>query len=154
MKFAAVIALIAPSVVIAQEGMFTPTATEACLEANEQSEDCVGASAQICMEVSRGGYSTAGMTRCVQSETEYWNERLDFAYSALMTEYQGEVELADALRAMQTAWMDYRDAACHYARSQWDGGSGGVTAAAGCRLHLSAEHALTLEAGLRGLKQR
>ena len=96
---------------------------------------------------------------CIQSELAFWDTRLNAAYGALMDieEAQdsemrdlgaGITSMADALRAMQRAWIIYRDAACDYERSQWGGGTGGGPATAECMMRMTGLQALALETRL------
>ena len=84
MRILALIALMA-SPVAAQDLIFTPAHTEACL-ASTQSYDgrhaCVGVSAQRCMEDTAGGQTTYGMGGCLSAEFEYWDQQLNALYGA------------------------------------------------------------------------
>ena len=53
--------------------------------------------------------------------------------------------VAEALRAMQRAWIVYRDAACDYERAQWAGGTGGGPATAACLMQQTGVRTLELE---------
>ena len=53
--------------------------------------------------------------------------------------------VAEALRAMQRAWIAYRDASCDYERAQWAGGTGGGPATAACLMRHTGVKALELE---------
>lgn len=144
----------------AQDLVFSPEATEACLAAvTSNYESCIGHSADACMLDTPGGDSTVGMGACLARELDYWDARLNATYRALMERHRvTDVEtreyapsapsLAEALRAMQRAWVPYRDAACDYERAQWSGGTGGSPATAGCLMHLTGRQALELEARL------
>ena len=144
--------------------LFSPEATEACLAATGGSVwarmDCVGASAEVCIEDTEGGYSTVGMGACIWAEHEYWDARLNAAYGELLArpaegdaenhEYQPNLpSMEDALREMQRAWIPFRDATCAYERSLWGGGTGGGPAAADCLMQETARQALRLESILR-----
>ena len=52
---------------------------------------------------------------------------------------------AVALRAMQRAWIGFRDATCDYERSLWGGGTGGGPATAACLMRMTGEQTLYLE---------
>ena len=58
---------------------------------------------------------------------------------------------AAALRDMQRAWIGWRDAACAYERAQWGGGSGSGPATLECRMQLTGQQALALEARMAGI---
>jgi uncharacterized protein YecT (DUF1311 family) len=139
--------------------VFSPKATEACLKgAGDMAAErlCIGASANACMEATPGGYSTYGMGGCISREVEYWDARLNAAYKQAMAEAKqadkdngagpnGPQSQAEALRAMQRAWIPYRDAACLWEYSKWGGGTGGGPASASCMMTLTGEQALVLE---------
>ncbi len=129
---------------------------QSCLD-NGGWRDCIGVAATACIEATPGGYSTVAMTGCTVAEEEWWDARLNVEYRALMArERQGDAEWqpipgmvprpsgADALRAMQRAWIAYRDATCAYEELQWFGGTGASGAGAGCRMRLTGEQALYL----------
>jgi len=145
----------------AQTLVFSPKATEACLAGVDHPADCIGTSAEACMEATEGGYSTLGMVACTEAELRYWDGQLNAAYGPLMERSRaddgadsklgiGGSGRADTLRAMQRAWIAYRDAACEYERATWGGGTGGGPAAVGCMMRLTAEQAMALEARLAG----
>jgi uncharacterized protein YecT (DUF1311 family) len=122
-------------------------------------EACVGASAEACIETPEGS-TTVGMSSCFGAEHDYWDARLNGAYQALLTiEDAAAAELGDlgsaapspaeALRAMEQAWIAWRDAACGYEVSTWGGGSGGGPAGAACMMRLTARQALALQDRLK-----
>lgn len=148
-----------PGVAAAQELTFSPRAVEACLEIADSPRDCIGLSAQRCMEETPGGHSTVGMGGCLDRELSYWDDRLNTAYGAVMAQSRtqdAEMEQAgrpasgqaEALRDMQRAWITFRDAACAYEYSTWGGGTGAGPAGAACLMRLTGEQALALEARL------
>jgi uncharacterized protein YecT (DUF1311 family) len=157
----ALAALLMPATAHAQDPQFDPGATASCLETAHNlptKKQCIGTSANICMD-SHGGSSTVGMGFCIRSEADYWDGRLNAAYQNLMArEKADDAEMeeigatapkkAEALRAMQRAWIPFRDAACEYEYSQWGGGTGGGPAHAACVMQLTGEQALELEARL------
>lgn len=53
--------------------------------------------------------------------------------------------LGEALRNMQRAWINYRDAGCLYEQAQWFGGTGGGPATMACHMHETARQTLVLE---------
>lgn len=144
--------------------VFTPTLTETCVaEAREASPslsasavlDCAGRSAQACMN-SPGGDTTIGMIDCLQGELQYWDKRLNTAYVARVAAARKEdadmkrikssvPSIEESLRRMQRSWIAYRDAACFYEQSQWQGGTGGGPATAACHMQETARQALKLE---------
>lgn len=156
----AVVVAGAATVVHADDVVFSPVATESCLAAMSDSQDpqsCIGASANACMEATDGGWSTYGMGQCLDQELQYWDARLNTAYKSVRAKARAiDAEMAelgsaaakqaDALLAMQRAWIGFRDASCDYERSLWGGGSGGGPATVSCHMSLTAQQALYLEA--------
>ena len=144
----------------AQDLVFSPQQTEACLATAadfDARRACIGLSAEQCMAKTPGGYSTVGMTGCAALELDYWDARLNTVYGRMMSEarqmdaenkqYGGYApSQADALRAMQRAWIPFRDTKCDYARSLWGGGTGAGPAGVSCLLHTTADQVLYLQA--------
>ena len=157
MRFFPVVLLFTP-MALAQQLPFSPEATEACLAKAvlpSEEEACIGTSANLCIDTP-DGYTTVGMGFCLGYERDYWDGRLNAAYSQLM-EYEtaNDAEMAkigatvpstvNALREMQRAWIGFRDRACAYELSQWGGGSGGGPAVANCHMVMTGQQALRLE---------
>lgn len=146
------------------EPVFTPGATETCLsEAYTTSPglsghavlDCVGRAAAACM-MTPGGDTTIGMIECLEGELSYWDARLNAAYVervAIAQEQDNEMRemgsagasIEEGLRAMQRAWISFRDASCLYEQAQWMGGTGGGPATMSCHMQETARQALKLE---------
>ena len=143
----------------AQDITYSFDATENCLA--EKGKDgeahlCFGASANACMEAGESGWTTVGMVQCLDAEVHDWDQRLNVAYGLLVT-YSKAIDAemaelgssapsqAEALRAMQRAWIPFRDASCEYERSTWGGGTGGGPASLSCYLNLTAKQAWSLE---------
>lgn len=144
--------------------VFTPGATEACLSEQTAASpslsghivlDCVGRAAQECMNTP-GGDTTIGMIDCLQGELNYWDKKLNSAFTARVTAAKKEdAEMAkirkapstleESLRKMQRAWIAYRDAACLHEQAQWQGGTGGGPATLACHMNETARQALKLE---------
>jgi uncharacterized protein YecT (DUF1311 family) len=141
----------------AQSLVFDMSATLDCIARTDgyhARHACIGASAEACMERSAGGYSTVGMSGCIDLELQYWDGRLNRSYQALMAREREDdagkpadwvPDKAPALRTMQRAWIPFRDATCDYERAQWGGGTGGGPATVGCLLRMTAEQTLFLE---------
>ncbi len=139
--------------------IFSMAATEGCLQASAdeaRQNECVGSSASMCMDATPGGSSTYGMGGCLNYELEYWDDQLNAQYRVLMAREKADDAQADAdgysapkkapaLRAMQRAWITYRDATCDYERAQWGGGTGGGPATLSCLLNLTGKQALALK---------
>lgn len=117
--------------------------------------DCVGRSAQACMS-RPGGDTTIGMVDCLRGERDYWDTRLNAAYAKKAAAAKKEdtemkslrattASLGEALRNMQRAWINYRDAACLYEQAQWFGGTGGGPATMACHMQETARQTLVLE---------
>lgn len=158
MKCLIAVLIIAATPVLAQDLSWSPMETETCLERADSMtsrEACVGRSATACIE-QPGAYTTVGMVWCFMRAGDYWDERLNRAYTRLMAleetadaeirSYGGRAPaMAPALRDMQRAWIAFRDAACEYEVTQWGGGTGGGPAHADCRMRMTARQALVLE---------
>ncbi len=143
----------------AQELVFSMQATDACIADRGHegaAEQCIGESANLCMERTDGGQSTAGMVACMGAELEAWDKRLNTAYAELMAREKAEdKEMADlgsaapkqspALLDMQRKWIAYRDARCDYIGAQWGGGSGTGPAVQGCHMVMTGKQALFLQ---------
>ena len=151
--------LVSPA--MAQDLAFSPEATEACLlqaEDRGTREACIGRSAEACYS-REGVYSNYAIGVCFGAEADYWDVRLNTAYTALIkteTTMLREMQsvgatvpdTVTALREMQRAWIPYRDAACWYEYTTWGGGSGGGPANAACLMQETGRQALALEARL------
>jgi uncharacterized protein YecT (DUF1311 family) len=156
MRLALALALL-PSLAAAQDMTFDPAPTEACLAAETADPaSCIGHAADACMLGNPQGETTMGMGFCLSQEWEWWDARLNAAYGDLMARHEaGDAEMkaeglevppvAEALRAMQRAWIAYRDASCDYERAQWAGGTGGGPATAACLMRHTGVKALELE---------
>lgn len=160
----ATISMIATGGVARADPVFNPQTTQMCVtEATAASPaldghrvlDCVGRSAQACMN-TRGGDTTIGMMQCLESELKYWDSRLNAAYAKrLSTAKEQDRELKSlrsaaasiekSLRARQRAWISFRDASCLYEQAQWMGGTGSGPATLACHMHETARQALKLE---------
>ena len=144
----------------AQELAFDPGRITACLDGattRAAREACIGIAAESCMAETPGGSSTVGMGACLQRELAWWDARLNANYRRAMAEARdfdagmtdaergGARPVARALRAMQRAWIPFRDATCAYERSFWTTGTGAGPAELSCLLRMTARQALYLE---------
>ena len=158
-----VLAAVLAAPAAAQELVFSTQATESCVAVAGSYaawRRCIGASAERCMKETPGGYSTVAMGGCTAMEADYWDARLNTVYQQMMArarqadeenkEYGGFApSQAEALRAMQRAWIPYRDAKCAFERSLWGGGTGAGPAGVSCVMYTTAEQVLLLqESGL------
>ncbi len=158
----AMVAMGAAGGALAQDISFDISPTESCLAeavSAAGAEDCIGVSANACMETPDGS-TTVGMGYCLEREWLYWDAQLNEAYGGLMARHRKDdaemaaigatvPSMADALKAMQRAWIPFRDAACDYERSQWGGGTGGGPATVGCLMLQTARQALALQLRLQ-----
>ncbi len=144
----------------AQELRFDAGLTTACLDSATTAparEACIGIAAESCMADTPGGSSTLGMGVCLQRELDWWDGRLNANYRRAMDEARdfdagvadaergGALPVARALRAMQRAWIRFRDATCAYERSFWTTGTGAGPAELSCLLRMTAKQALYLD---------
>lgn len=139
---------------VAQELRFDAGPTAGCVAGGGEAA-CIGRAAETCMS-QPGGDTTVGMGFCADRERAWWDARLNAVYGRLMAQEEGiDAELkeigatapprAESLRAMQRAWIPFRDAACDYERAQWGGGTGGGPATYLCLMHQTARQTLLLE---------
>ena len=116
---------------------------------------CIGMSANACMENSPEGFTTIGMMECIDNERVYWDGQLNQTYKLLKDAYKPQdaeldslqssaPRMVPALRDMQRSWITYRDATCDFEQSQWGGGSGGGPAVLSCMLRLTANQSIYL----------
>lgn len=140
---------------------YDPSVLVNCSENAENIADrtyCIGQAADACTR-TEAGQSTVGIGYCFSEEWQQWDDRLNTAYQALLTQ-QAEVaednaayneNIPDAvvlLRDMQRGWVVYRDHACDWELVQWGGGTGGGPASAACMMRLTALQTLFLEGHL------
>ncbi len=142
----------------AQQLVYSDEHTASCLNVGktpQQREACISVSANACMEDTPGGYSTAVMGGCLEKELNWWDRRLNRVYRQEMKRAKAEdaamgfagtpQSQARALRAMQRAWITYRDASCDYQASLWTGGTGAGPARIGCLMDMTAKQSLVLD---------
>ena len=159
MKKCLLIRVFAATPVVAQDRVYAPDATRACLadDADDATKQvCIGQSAQRCMSGNMGGDSTYGMGGCLSAELEYWDAAFVATCKQVPTEAKhNDAEMAEigasapnqanALRDMQHARITFRDATGDDEYSQWGGGTCGYPAIAACLMHKTSEHTLYLE---------
>jgi len=120
--------------------------------------ECAGRAAERCIEASPGGPTTVAMSGCTDRERARWDDWLNTAYrqlSAVLAAQDAQApsyapDQAEALRAMQRAWIAFRDAKCDHEAAQWGGGTGAGPARLSCLLHETARQMLYLQSGRLG----
>ncbi|MCF7776909.1 DUF1311 domain-containing protein [Sulfitobacter sp. M220] len=159
MKRVALALMLCASPLAAQDLQYSDRGTELCLadaEGYAAKLACAGASANQCMEDTPGGSSTYGMGGCLDRELQFWDQRLNDNYAAVMVQAkrrdadavpasEDRAGVADALREMQRAWIEFRDKACTYEAALWQGGTGQGPAAISCLMEQTARQALSLD---------
>ena len=129
----------------------------ACFDAADATmsgkQACIGEAALLCMDETEGGYSTLGQSQCQQAEAEAWDVLLNEQYRVAMDFAKGgdadETEAvfarrAETLRAMQRAWIPFRDAKCAAEYAKWGMGSMRNIAGSGCLMQTNAEQTIQL----------
>ena len=122
----------------------------------ENQMQCVGEASAACMSENDGGETTVGMSGCTSLELDWWDAKLNKAYSVLLEfektddeeikSYQSSAPLkAPALKEMQRKWIAYRDSLCEYEVSQWGGGTGGGPAFMSCMMSETARQYFVLQ---------
>ena len=97
------------------------------------------------------------MSRCLNSEAEFWDRLLNDEYRRTMrwaeimdeddAEYFSEyANRAIALRAAQRAWITFRDAECEFDYASWGAGSMRRIAGSDCIMRLTAKRTIELRA--------
>lgn len=150
--------LAVPVVALAEDDIrFDAAPTAQCMAGTAlDKHPCIGLAAAQCMEATPMGGSTYGMGACLDRELTWWDDQLNAAYqSALVKARAADAEMkalgsvatgqAEALRAMQRAWIPFRDAKCAYEGTLWMGGTGGGPATLSCLMQTTAEQTLVLQ---------
>ncbi len=133
----------------AQDVVFHMQETEACIarhSAESGTDNCVGESADRCIEESDRGLTTMVHVECYGHELEAWDQRLNTAYTHLMEqEKSDDAAGGKALRDMQRAWLKFAQTRCDYESAPWVGGTGIGPAAQKCWMEMTGRQALFLE---------
>lgn len=152
------IAMLSTGTAGAQDLSFDIAPTEECIGAADWSEgppyDCIGMAANACMATPDGS-TTVGMNFCLDAEWQWWDARLNANYKEVMANDKAidadnagagatVPSLSENLKAMQRAWISFRDAACNYEMAQWGGGTGQGPALTGCLMSETGRQALRL----------
>lgn len=146
------------SPVAAQDLLYSDAPTRSCLVSAADAiaqEACIGASAKACIQNSQHGGTTVGMSGCYDRELTYLDGLLNAYYQTAIQRArqmdggsgQGRTDprsVEYALRAMQRAWIAFRDATCDFERAQWGGGTGGGPATYHCLMEMTGKQALQL----------
>jgi uncharacterized protein YecT (DUF1311 family) len=104
---------------------------------------CIGAASQDCL--AQGGGSIVE-SFCYDGERAFWDARLNDTYQAALAAAQAKhPDLADALTALQRAWIPYRDAQCDAVFADWGEGTGRSPEFMACQMKLTAQQALMLQ---------
>jgi len=131
-----------------------------CYEQADGSLDrvfCIGTLSQACISQQEDGESTLGMSQCIYSEAEFWDDLLNTEYRLTMDwaevmddddlEYFPEyANRAKVLRDAQRAWITFRDAECELQFAIWGSGSMRHIAGSDCIMQLTAERTIELRA--------
>lgn len=142
-----------PLPLAAQGIVYSDAQTQSCLEdlsGDATMTDCAGLSSAACIAANDAGYTTVGMGGCLDGELRFWDAFLNAQYQTVLKRAKdSDAEMkelgatvpstADALVAMQRAWILFRDEACAYERSLWGGGTGGGPATLQCLMELTAD---------------
>ncbi|WP_347266870.1 lysozyme inhibitor LprI family protein [Paracoccus sp. (in: a-proteobacteria)] len=164
---AMILALMIATPALAQDGpAYDATLLPGCLDrAAADGTDlraCIGKASDACM-AAPGGDTTVGMVDCLMAESKDWDRLLNAWYSKVMKVAKasdaeaGQLgsaaePAAPALQQAQRHWIAFRDATCRYQHLQYQGGTLGGPAAAGCLMELTAEQALRLHALTEGME--
>ena len=127
--------------VAAQQVVFSTAAVDQCL-ATGQTETCVGRSSDACEAASPFGGTTAGMIDCMSRETAYWDGALNYYYQELRQ--RGGLP-AEKLRDMQRNWISFRDSACAFEASLYEGGTMAGIVHSSCLLSQTGRQTLYLK---------
>ena len=151
----ALLALAISGAAPAQTVNFDPAVAQGCLDRGEAA--CIGEATEACVRATPGGASTVGYALCTRAELTWWDDRLNAAYQRMLVQARGiDAQSSSygtpnrpsdeaALRAMQRAWIVYRDATCGYEELQWWGGTGAHGAGLACAMRLTGAQTLYLQ---------
>lgn len=87
------------------------------------------------------------LSACTDDEQQLWGARLEASYKALIASTEAShPEEVEAVRAMERAWIAFRDARCAAERGLFGHGTGGAIAVPECMLKETArQYALLTE---------
>ena len=123
---------------------------------------CVGLQADVCTERNAGGPDMV-ITACRSAETEFWDGVLNRTYARVLEHAKaheaGDMgyepgQLTTAVREMQLAWINYREATClHTAERAMPFGSGAGPAISSCVLRETVRQVFQLQYIERSYRQ-
>lgn len=105
---------------------------------------CKGVGALNCIETD--GPSTMSEVLCWSHEAQQWGE---YITASIATLDERSPERSEALRAAQTAWLNWSDVECDYRSEPTAGGSGVQVEFARCAADLAADRAFALMGAAR-----
>ncbi|SMO57013.1 lysozyme inhibitor LprI family protein [Paracoccus laeviglucosivorans] len=152
MRFIPILLLLATPAFAQDDVTYDDKAVNACLTAAADDgarHACIGQASTTCMDAP-GGYSTVGMTSCVNHERDDWDRLLNDNYGKLVSKAKendaanGAQPTLPMLQKMQRDWITFRDSSCKFAASQFQGGTAAGPAAEVCVMTLTGEQALRL----------
>ena len=125
--------------------------TLGCLAQGDRSRDCLMASAEDCTGSFSGGGTSMGTAHCYELGWRAWDERLNAVYGQAREELRGwdadfpnAPSTAEALLAMQRAWIGYRDRTCEFEASLFQGGTGTSAGHNACMIVETARQTLRI----------
>lgn len=87
---------------------------------------------------------------CTDDERQLWDARLEASYKALIGKVQADrPDEVASIRAMERAWIVYRDARCEAERTLYGHGTGGAMALPECKVKETARQDALLTALLK-----
>ena len=147
----------------AQDFTIDPHLIDRCLAINgETPMRCVGRQADACILRNDGGPNMV-LSACMEAEAAVWDEILNRTFARVLEHaraqegfdigYQPD-QLTNALRSMQRAWIEYRDATCDHELSRaFPFGSAAGPAANGCLMRETARQVFQLQFIERSYRQ-
>ncbi|MGJ8603905.1 MAG: lysozyme inhibitor LprI family protein [Marivita sp.] len=150
----AALALVLPSVAIAQEAVIDLKIVRACFAETQIGAlypDCLGQASGHCQNAPNGS-TTVGIADCIQAETAEWDAILNEEYKATQAmnakaDAAGSSPVMDrteALRDAQRAWIAFRDADCAARYAIWQDGTIRTVVGANCMMTMTASRAIDL----------
>lgn len=152
------LALIAGPVAAGEPVGLDPQIHDRCLAAAASEGeviDCAGQGVTACLafwkdrDPSRDAFAIRDV--CTDAERQLWETSLTDAYAALIARTQASrPEVMPDIRAMERAWLAFRDARCMAERGLFGHGTGGAIAQPECLLRETARQTALLRAMTNG----